>query len=225
MFFLILKVEYCEFPEDVYYDVSNDVWFRPSTDGSGGTMGMTTVLSFLAGRLQNVKLRTENRNVSQNQALATIESSKYFGAVRSPVSGRVKEFNSSLITDPKLANRDPYGEGWIAKYESFDSKELAKLIKGSDAAEALRERIKELKVRCFAELPEEEMFSIGTECSTTLANLNQILQKGQAGMVVHLVTDDPTAEIEMIRWAEITKNEILEERKEGNLFHFIVKKV
>lgn len=220
-----MKVEYCEFPEDIYYDVKNDVWFRLSSDGRGGTVGITTILSFLAGKLQNVKLKTENTSVSQNQALATIESSKYFGAVRSPVSGRIKEFNSSLTNDPRLANRDPYREGWVAKYEAFDTNELTKLVKGNDAAGALRERIKEIKVRCFAELPDEEMFSIGTECSATLANLNQTLVKGKQGMVVHLVTDDPTAEIEMIRWAEVTRNEILEERKEGNLFHFIVKKV
>jgi TusA-related sulfurtransferase len=43
--------------------------------------------------------------------------------------------------------------------------------------------------------------------------------------VVHVVSDDPTADIEMERWADETGQEILKSRKEGNLIHFIVKKV
>ena len=44
------------------------------------------------------------------------------------------------------------------------------------------------------------------------------------GEVIHLVSDDPTADIEMLRWSEDKGQSLLETREEGNLFHFIVKK-
>jgi TusA-related sulfurtransferase len=45
------------------------------------------------------------------------------------------------------------------------------------------------------------------------------------GEVVHLVSDDPTADLEMIRWSEENGQSLLEMRREDNLYHFIVKKV
>jgi glycine cleavage system H protein len=51
------------------------------------------------------------------------------------------------------------------------------------------------------------------------------LTKIPVGEVVHLVSDDPTADLEMIRWSEQNGQSLLETRSEGNLFHFIVKKI
>jgi len=45
------------------------------------------------------------------------------------------------------------------------------------------------------------------------------------GEVVHLVSDDQTAYVEMVAWSERTGQNLLDWRQEGNLFHFIVKKV
>src|SRR5207249_3742863 len=45
------------------------------------------------------------------------------------------------------------------------------------------------------------------------------------GDVVHLVTDDGTAPIEMVRWSDETGQPVIDERREGNLFHFLVRKV
>jgi len=68
------------------------------------------------------------------------------------------------------------------------------------------------------------MFEIGVECSATLAKLDELLEKTPPGEVIHLVSDDPTADIEMLRWSEDKGQSLLETRKEGNLLHFIVKK-
>jgi TusA-related sulfurtransferase len=43
--------------------------------------------------------------------------------------------------------------------------------------------------------------------------------------VIHVVSDDPTADIEMERWSDESGHMVLESRKEGKLAHFIVKKV
>lgn len=218
-----MEVLYCDFPEDVYFDVEKDVWLKPISNDVA-RVGITTVLSFLAGHIQKIKLKTENSRVESGQSLATIESGKYFGAIRSPVSGKVMRFNCRIESEPRLANDQPYGEGWIVELEGFDQHDLSGLLKGKSAAKKLEARINELKIRCFKKMPDEQLVSVGVECSATLANLSEMLEKAPVGRVVHVVSDDPLAEIEMVRWSDQTGNELLETRVEGKLAHFLVEK-
>lgn len=212
----------CEFPDDLYYDVENDMWFKAV--GDGGRAGITSVLSFLSGRIVRAKLKPDLSLVSVGKSLGTIESAMYFGAVRSPVSGTVSQLNVKLEASPRILNDSMYSDGWVAEYSSVDKSSLSRLYFGVAATEKLAARIKELRVNCFKLLPDDQMYSIGTECSTTLANLDELLEKRPAGNVVHLVTDDQTADIELVRWTMKTMNELVEARKEGNLYHFIVRK-
>jgi TusA-related sulfurtransferase len=85
--------------------------------------------------------------------------------------------------------------------------------------------IEELHVRCFAEFPDHEMFEIGVECAATLTKLDELMTKLSIGEVIHLVSDDQTADLEIYRWADENKQSLLETRREGNLFHFILKKI
>jgi glycine cleavage system H protein len=217
-----LRVLNCEFPEDLYYDVENNVWFKP--EGKRGKAGISTVLSFLAGKVNKVKLRSETKEVQAGKSLGTIESTLYFGAIRSPVTGVISNLNEKLEKEPRILSESWYGDGWVADYESYEEDSLTKLLFGVSARDKLEQRIKELRVNCFKLVPDDQFYSIGTECSTTLASLDDLLSKRSKGNVVHLVTDDQTADIELVRWTMRTKNELVEARKEGNLFHFILRK-
>jgi glycine cleavage system H protein len=223
---LILNIDHCEFPEDLFYDVENNVWFQQFESGTGkmvGRTGISTILLFLAGKITGVKFRSCHE-ANKGQSLASIETIRYFGAVRSPVKGRVLRFNETLLSEPSRISKSPY-ETWIAEFESFDVDSLHGLLFGLEAKEKLLSRIKDLRIRCFKLLPDEEMYSIGSECTTTLANLSELLANKPKDYVVHLVTDDATADIEMVRWSMQTGNELVESRKEENLYHFIVKKI
>lgn len=217
-----MKVLNCEFPDDVHYDVESDTWCK--VVGDGGRIGITSALSFLAGRILKAKLRSELNEVSVGKSLGTIESATYFGAIRSPVAGKISSLNLKLQDSPRMLNDFTYSDGWVAEFSTIDKSSLSRLYFGESAREKLAARIKELRVNCFKLLPDDQMYSIGTECSTTLANLNDLMEKLPVGNVVHLVTDDQTADIELVRWTMRTKNELVEARKEGNLYHFIVRK-
>jgi len=221
-----LNVDHCEFPDNLFYDVENDVWFQKIETGSQetGRMGISSVLLFLAGKISRIRFRPVREEIERGQSIATIESIKYFGAVRSPVKGRIFKLNEELLSNPSLVSASPY-ESWIAEYNSFDEASLDGLPYGLNAKDKLLSRIKELRIRCFKLLPDEDMYSIGTECTTTLANLSELLSDKQRGYVIHLVTDDPTADIEMVRWSMQTGNGLVETRREENLYHFIVRKV
>jgi glycine cleavage system H protein len=219
-----MNVDHCDFPDDLYYDVENDVWFKLADDSGRkvGLIGITTILVFIAGKISNVKFRPVTA-VQRGQSLAVIESLKYVGLIRSPVSGKISQFNESLVTNATSLWKSPY-TSWIAQCESFDESSVMSLIRGPLAKDRLLERINELRIHCFKLLPDEDMLSIGTECTTTLANLSELLEYKSPGYVIHLVTDDPTADIELVRWSMQTGNDIVETRKEENLYHFIIRK-
>src|SRR2546428_646669 len=93
------------------------------------------------------------------------------------------------------------------------------------ATELLAKQVAAFRVRCFAAFPDFEMFEIGVECAAVLVKLNELLVQVPVGEVVHLVTDDPTSPIEMVRWSDETGQSVIDERREGSLFHFLVRKV
>jgi glycine cleavage system H protein len=224
-----MEVADCEFPDDVYLDVENDVWLKPISENRL-LLGITSILSFTAGRIRTFNPRSDLTIVTTGQSLATVESGKYFGAVRSPIDARVLEFNPRLLENPRLINDSPYKDGWIAKLEVpkemslLRSKSDNHLLPSNRARPSLEERIRELRVHCFKKLPDDELIAIGVECSATLSDLNELLKTSEAGTVVHVASDDPFADIEMIRWSDQTGNELIETKSEGKLFHFLIEK-
>ncbi len=219
-----MQIDYCDFPEDALYDLDNNVWVR--LRGTKVVLGITSVHAALAGKLNKVSFRLIGSSVRKGQSVATIESVKYFGVVRTPVSGRLIEANAVLQRQPKLANDSPYENGWFVKIEtSLLPDEMKSLRDLPGAEETLRAQIHELRVRCFKAYPDYEMWEIGVECAAVLVRLNELIERCAMNDVIHVVSDDPTADIEMERWSDQTGQAVIESRKEGKLIHFIVKKV
>lgn len=222
-----MEINGCTFPEGLLYDTENLVWVKSndSTDKSM-TIGVTTLLASIAGRLSKIKIKQVNTNIEKGKSIGSLESTKYFGVVRSPISGRIIEVNESIINRPKVVNDFPYTNGWFAKLEPYNIKdELGALETIENCHNKIDSLIQKLHVRCFVAFPDHEMFEIGVECAATLMKLDELLIKLPIGDVVHLVSDDLTADLEMIRWSEQNGQSLLETRTEGNLFHFIVKKI
>jgi len=220
-----LQIDHCDYPEDALYDVDNRVWVRLLGKNTA-TIGITSVHSALAGRLNKVTLKPIGTVLQKGKSVATIESVKYFGVVRTPLSGTLIESNPVLTEQPKLANDSPYGLGWFVKVEAaFLTEELKSLSDLTSARQALESQISQLRVRCFKAYPDYEMWEIGVECAAVLVRLNELIERCALNDVIHVVSDDPTADIEMERWSDETGQLVLESRKEGKLVHFIVKKV
>jgi glycine cleavage system H protein len=218
-----MKIDNCSFPEDLLYDTENFVWI--SNKEKTVTIGITPIMASIAGKLSSIKLKPVGTKLEKDKSCGVLESAKYFGVVRTPVSGIIVQVNKSLMDKPKLANDFPYTEGWFVKIDPSDIGDLKALETIENCHDKMILAIQKLRVRCFAAFPDHEMFEIGVECSATLAKLDELLEKIPAGEVIHLVSDDPTADLEMIRWSEQKGQSLLEMRNEGNLFHFIVKKV
>jgi glycine cleavage system H lipoate-binding protein/TusA-related sulfurtransferase len=219
-----LEIDHCVFPDDLLYDLDDNTWLRVEEDGQV-TVGVTSLLSGIAGKFTLARLKAVGIDIRRGQSLGTLESQKFVGPIPSPVSGTLVSTNGLVVDKPRIINDAPYEDGWIARImPSQLALERILLSKSSESKITLRQKIAEFHVRCFKAFPYHEVSEIGTECSAVLVRLNDLLATLPTGEVVHLISDDPTAYVEMVVWSERTGQSLVDWRKEGNLFHFIIRK-
>jgi glycine cleavage system H lipoate-binding protein/TusA-related sulfurtransferase len=217
-----MEIRNCVFDDAALYDVENHVWLKPS--GEDLLMGVDAVILWLSGPLHSVTLPKPGDVLQRGRVFGSLESARHFDVIRSPVSCIIKEINSNVLLNPLAVNKDPYNSGWLARVSPLNMDELKLLKKAEEASSQLEQLIDTFRIHCFKEFPDQELYEIGVECSAALVRLNDLLARSEPGTVVHIVTDDPLADIEMVRWADQTGNILVESRTEGNLKHFLVKK-
>ncbi|HKS59775.1 MAG TPA: sulfurtransferase TusA family protein [Thermoplasmata archaeon] len=220
-----MEVEGCPVPDELLYDLENDLWVRPEDGGATWTIGVTASLAAFAGVFVSVRFRPVGPSVLRGQSLATVESYRFTGPVRSPADAEILSRNEGVVQRPKLVNDAPYREGWLVRVRPTDpAGARGQLRTAAEVAELMRQRIRELKIRCYPAVPDAEMYEIGIECSAILAKLDDEIARRQPGEVVLLITDDPTSPIEMARWTDRTGHAVLHHRREGPLHHFLVRR-
>jgi glycine cleavage system H protein len=220
-----VDVEGCALPEDRRYDLENDVWVAEASGTDRLTVGMMAPLASFAGKFVALTFRDLAGPQPRGRSVATAESVRFTGAVRLPVGGTVEERNEAVRSRPKLLNDAPYGDGWVVRMVASDPKEFAALPTAADVAAQVRQKVREMRIHCLPAAPDVEMFEIGAECQAILVRLDEELAGRAVGDVVHLVTDDPTARIEMVRWSDRSGYPVLHEWVEDGLGHFLVRKV
>ncbi|MFB0557708.1 MAG: glycine cleavage system protein H [Candidatus Bathyarchaeia archaeon] len=137
-----MKIEGNEFPEDLYYHREH-MWVK--IEGERARVGYNDWAQEAAGKLVNLSTRKVGRSVKAGKTLGTVESGKWVGPLKAPLSGELVELNDDALRTPSVINDDPYGRGWVAIIapENLEA-ELGDLIKGSDK-EALEAWLKEEK--------------------------------------------------------------------------------
>ncbi|MBI3353524.1 MAG: glycine cleavage system protein GcvH [Nitrospirae bacterium] len=136
----------CNIPEDLYYDGEHDVWVRFEDDTV--VVGMTDIAQSLAGRFLYAHIKEAGKHVEAGKSIATVESSKWVGPVRTPIAGEIIAVNEKVEDDPRLINKSPYNDGWIARLRCDDIESAkAKLITGEAAVEVYRKRMEKENVK------------------------------------------------------------------------------
>ena len=135
------EVRGCVLPLSLHYSVGDHTWMSLDDDGSV-TIGMTDVAQNLAGELLHAKPKRVGAKRAKGKPVATVESSKWVGPVKSPISGEIIAINEELASDATLINRSPYKSGWIVRMKPSDlAGEMPDLLTGQAAVDAYRERI------------------------------------------------------------------------------------
>lgn len=140
------KIDGYDFPEDLHYHREH-MWVK--MEGNKARVGYNAWAQSAAGKILNLNLRKAGSVVQAGKTLGTIESGKWVGPLKTPISGKILEINEEVLKKPSLINEDPYGKGWIAVIEASNLSEVENLIVGSDRVNLetwLREEIAKHKV-------------------------------------------------------------------------------
>ena len=131
----------CEIPEDRYYHVEHNVWLREEDVGIY-SIGMTSYACSLSGEIVAITPKKAGKVVKKDRSCATVESGKWVGPVKVPVSGEIIKVNQRVIDDPSIINKDPYGQGWIALIKPEDWQgEAVDLLTDGLALQALERKM------------------------------------------------------------------------------------
>lgn len=101
-----------DYPEHLYYDVENQIWYEALGDGTVRA-GFTPISLALAGDVLVFTPKRVGRPFEPNRSFATIECGKWVGAARAAFAGVVVAANEQLEQRPKLLNEDAFGAGWM----------------------------------------------------------------------------------------------------------------
>lgn len=131
-------VQGTEFPEHLYYDLDNQVWYEPLPDGTIRA-GFTPLAIELAGEVLVFTPKRIGRDFDREKSFATIECGKWVGAARAAFAGVVVGANEELERRPKLLNDDAFGAGWMLTVRTEDASWRDRLITGPNIGRAFED--------------------------------------------------------------------------------------
>ncbi|MFX1515221.1 MAG: glycine cleavage system protein H [Promethearchaeota archaeon] len=102
------------FPLDRYYYAGDPghIWFKSTN--SVFEVGFDFFGQQQAGPLLHIRTRPLGKEFPQGAAFGTVESDKWIGPLRLPLSAVLLEANSAVLDDPQLVNSDCY-KSWVLR--------------------------------------------------------------------------------------------------------------
>jgi len=118
-----------EFPGELLYTKEHE-WVH--VDGDIARIGITDYAQSQLGDVVYVELPEAGTDIETGSTFGVVESVKAVSDLFVPVSGKVKEINTSLEETPEIINSDPYENGWMLVVEMSDDSELDELLSAED---------------------------------------------------------------------------------------------
>jgi len=123
-------------PENLRYTKDHE-WVKLE-DGKA-TIGVTDFAQGELGDIVFVEINTEGDTLDKEEVFGTVEAVKTVSDLFMPMSGEVLEWNKNLEGNPELINKDPYGEGWMAKISVSNEAEFEELLTADSYQELIGE--------------------------------------------------------------------------------------
>src|SRR5437879_13048184 len=111
-----MKIDHCEFPDDLLYDPEGLVWARLLESGEV-VVGNTSIHAALAGPVAKVSAKPLAASYPRNAAIRILESGKYFGPIRTPARGIRIEVNTAVLAKPLTLTDASYHSGSCARLQ------------------------------------------------------------------------------------------------------------
>ncbi len=123
-------------PENLRYAKSHE-WARQ--EGDTAVVGISDFAQSQLGDIVYVEMPQVGEEYGQGQTMGVVESVKATSDIYAPLGGKVLEVNEALLDDPAVVNQDPYGAGWIARFQVADPAEWATLLDAAAYAQVVEE--------------------------------------------------------------------------------------
>jgi len=116
-----------------FYYTQTDEWLK--MEDNVGTVGITDYAQDKLGDIVYLEKTEKGKRVKQGETLTAVESVKAASDIYAPISGEVIEVNEKVVADSSIINKEPYGEGWIAKIRIENADELKNLMGAKEYSE------------------------------------------------------------------------------------------
>ncbi|KAL8967104.1 MAG: hypothetical protein Q9183_003068 [Haloplaca sp. 2 TL-2023] len=103
-------------------------WVELNDDKTEGTIGITHYAASALGEVVYVELPEQDLEVTAGDSMGAVESVKSANDIMTPVTGKVIATNEKLQEKPSMINKGPEAEGWIARLQIGDAKEVDGLM-------------------------------------------------------------------------------------------------
>ena len=113
-------------PKEYRYTQEHE-WICPESKNRG-KVGLADYAQSQLGDIVFLDLPAPGIQVEQGKKIGEVESVKAVSDIFAPVSGQVLEINQTVIDEPGLVNKDPYGAGWLVRLELSKPAELDALM-------------------------------------------------------------------------------------------------
>ena len=127
------KINNMNIPDNLKYTKDHE-WIR--VEGDFAVLGITDFAQRELGDIVYVDIQV-GETFQKEEVFGTVEAVKTVSDLFMPVSAEITEINPKLDSNPDLVNKDPYGEGWMAKVRMTDSSELKDLLSADQYKEAI----------------------------------------------------------------------------------------
>ncbi|MGH3649191.1 MAG: glycine cleavage system protein GcvH [Acidimicrobiia bacterium] len=102
-------------PEDLAYTDEHE-WVRVVGD-TRVRIGITDYAQDQLGDVVYIELPEPGKEVSKDDLVVEIESTKSVGEVYAPFAGTIATVNEAVAGSPELVNTSPYEDGWLVEIE------------------------------------------------------------------------------------------------------------
>jgi glycine cleavage system H protein len=132
----VVKIQDDDFPEQLFYDIENQIWYEPLADGTIRA-GFTPWAVTLMGEVLVFTPKRLGHAFEKEHWFAMVEGGKWVGAARAAFDGTVVAQNDALVDKPALLMSDPFGRGWMLVVRAADVNWRAGLATGPDIGPAM----------------------------------------------------------------------------------------
>ncbi len=123
-------------PKELRYTKTHE-WIR--SQGVAAVVGITDYAQHEISDIVFVELPKVGQQIELGKAICVVESVKAAFDIYAPVSGKIKSINTALESDPSLANREPYDNGWFFELIPSGAKEFETLLSADQYEEFVKQ--------------------------------------------------------------------------------------